>query len=219
MQILSTFFTLLALTVLNPAPTNPTAAQFEDSITFKIEYLEVPPEVEGMESMLPQNLHMHRKGELVKIEQDVMGGSQTVIVDNEKKESHILMDMIGQKIDVYLDREAIEKAEEEVKEPIIKDLNGTKTILGYRCKKASITNVETGIEQIVFFTKKIDITHKDFKSLKGFPLEYQVTSNGMSMKIVATDVTQTKLSPSIFEIPEGYEQMTMEELNQMFGSK
>ncbi len=190
---------------------------FEGVVVYSIEYIEVPDEVKGMESMLPQTTSMSISGDLVKVEQEIMGGSQTVIVDNQKKESHILMNMMGQKLDIFLSRAEMEKAEKEAPEMTVEELSGTKTILGYKCREALITDPDTGDTQKVFYTNKLEIDHKDFKSLKGFPLEYYTTQQGMKLRMTATEVTKKKIPASYFEVPDGYDRMTMDELNEMMG--
>ncbi|MCE7991430.1 MAG: DUF4412 domain-containing protein [Roseivirga sp.] len=209
---------LLSLIFISgPFSTSEIHRPFEGTVVYSIEYIEVPDGVKGMESMLPQTTSMSISRDLVKVEQEVMGGSQIVIVDNKKKESHILMDMMGQKLDVFLSREEIEAAEKENPEMKIEELDGGKTILGYKCKEALITNPDTGDTQRVFYTEKLEIEHKDFKSLKGFPLEYQTSQQGMKLKMTVIEITKKKLPASHFEVPDGYQQMTMDELTEMMG--
>lgn len=190
---------------------------FEGVVVYSIEYIEVPDEVKGMESLLPKTTSMSISGDLVKVEQEIMGGSQIVIVDNGKKESHILMNMMGQKLDIFLSREEMEKAEKEAPEMKVEELSGTKKILGYKCKEALISDPDTGDTQKVFYTNKLEIDHKDFKSLKGFPLEYYTTQQGMKLRMTATEVTKKKIPASYFEVPSGYDRMTMDELSKMMG--
>ena len=84
---------------------------FEGTIVYDIEYLSVPAEVEGMESMLPSQMSMQFSGDWMRLEQAVMGGSQSVVVNSEEKISFILMDMMGQKIVMRIPKEQIEAQE------------------------------------------------------------------------------------------------------------
>ncbi len=219
--ILLSLFLLTGISYHNESPDSTKAEfkPFEGTIVYDIEYIEVPEEVQGMESMLPQTTSMSISGDLVRVEQEVMGGTQVVIVDNLKKESHILMNMMGQKIDIFLTKEEIEAAEAEAgtNEMEVKELGGKKTILGYKCKQALLIDPETGDSQEVYYTKKLEIAHKDFKSLQGFPLEYHTTQESMKIKMTASEIKSKKLDPSLFKVPPGYQQMSMDELNKLAG--
>ncbi len=219
--ILLSLFLLTGISYHNESPDSTKAEfkPFEGTIVYDIEYIEVPEEVQGMESMLPQTTSMSISGDMVRVEQEVMGGTQVVIVDNLKKESHILMNMMGQKIDIFLTKEEIEAAEAEAgtNEMEVKELSGKKTILGYKCKQALLIDPETGDSQEVYYTKKLEIAHKDFKSLRGFPLEYYTTQESMKIKMTASEIKSKKLDPSLFKVPPGYQQMSMDELNQLVG--
>jgi GLPGLI family protein len=190
---------------------------FEGTILYSIEYIKVPDEVKGMESMLPQEMLMSLSGDMVRVKQEVMGGSQMVLVDNKKKESHILMNMMGQKIDIFISSDEMTESEKEAPQMKVQELKGTKTILGYKCKEALLTNPDTGDKQTIFYTQKLEIKHKDFKSLNGFPLEYLTSQEGMTLRMVATKITEGSLPASHFQVPSGYERMTMGELNKMNG--
>ncbi len=219
--IILSLFLLTGISYHNESPDSTKAEfkPFEGTIVYDIEYIEVPEEVQGMESMLPQTTSMSISGDLVRVEQEVMGGTQVVIVDNLKKESHILMNMMGQKIDIFLTKEEIEAAEAEAgtNEMEVKELDGKKTILGYKCKQALLIDPETGDSQEVYYTKKLEIAHKDFKSLRGFPLEYYTTQESMKIKMTASEIKAKKLDASLFKVPPGYQQMSMDELNKLAG--
>lgn len=195
-----------------------TGGKFEGYLTFKIDYLEVPTEVQGMESMLPQKTTMHYKGSKVRIAQDVMGGSQIVIADSEAKTSSILMDMMGQKIHIPISKEEMEKMEGEQTDPKIEHLSGTKKILGYTCKQARITDPTSGDVTTVYYTDKLKgILHQDFKDLGGFPLEYTTSKDNIKMRLTATSVNEEKVADSMFDVPEGYTTMSQTQLQQMMG--
>ncbi len=193
----------------------PQSNSFEGSVTYKINYIELPDEVAGMESMLPQSTTMSLKGDKIRITQEVMGGSQVVVVDNKKKESHILMDMMGQKMAILISKEEMEASEANEKKPKIELEDDFKTILNYTCQKALITT-EEGVQE-VWFTDKIKAKLQNFEGLPGFPLEYVTNENNMKMRMTVSEISNEKLKDSMFEIPEGYEIMTQSELSKMMG--
>lgn len=192
------------------------AQEFEGKITYKIDYIEVPAEVRGMESMMPQNLVMIVKGKKIAMQQDMMGGSQTVLFDGETDESAIVMDMMGQKLAIMVTAEEERQAREEMGEPELTYMDGTKEIAGFQCKKAEMKTGDQVIE--LWYTQEIKgAVHKDFTDLDGFPLEYLTFSQGMKLSITASQVDQTSQDDSVFEIPEGFQKITMDEFNSMMG--
>lgn len=196
-------------------------AQFEGKISYEINYEEVPDEIAGYESMLPKEMSMFIKGSKTRVEQSMGMGEQIVIMDNTTKEGVILMNMMGQKMAIKMDKETIESQEEEENEPQFKYLNETKKIAGYTCKKAEMWfEGEEDDVMVVYYTEKIQNTaNTNVKGLKGFPLEYQVAKQGMVMNMVANNVSKEKINDSKFEVPDGYEEKTMEELGGMMGGK
>jgi len=192
-------------------------ATFEGTITYSIEYIKMPDEVAGMESMLPQETIMTLKGEMVRVEQNVMGGKQIVIANTATSESHVLMDMMGQKIDIYVTSEEANAEAEDMVEPEINELSGEKTILGYKCKKAEVVTEGGESRQTIYYTRKLKIKHNSFKTLDGFPLEFITVQNNMTLKMTASKIEKKKVSDDTFEVPEGYETMTMAELSEMMG--
>lgn len=205
---------LLALGVLLSLQTV-AQSDFEGTITYSIEYLTVPDEVKGMESMLPQEARLQFKGQKVRMVQEVMGGSQTVISDGATKEGLLLMDMMGQKIAVSIPQEATQAEEEAAKNTTVTELTRVKKILGHKCKEYEITAPD-GSKVYVFSTKALgNIKHQQYKQLDGFPLEYITAQQGMKIRMEATNIEKESLGDELFDAPEGYQHMTLEELQQL----
>lgn len=215
MKLLSLLLTCLFISsTASPEAPKP----FEGSVIYTIEYVEVPDEVKGMESMLPQETTMKMKGNLVRVEQNVMGGSQIVLVDTDTDETHVLMDMMGQKIDIFISAEEAKEGKEEALDPIVEEMEGRKQIAGYSCKQAKITDPNTGNVQEVYYTKDLEGRHNAFQQLEGFPLEYYSVQQGMTLRMTAKSVVQEALPESVFDVPEGYTQMTSDELSKLMGN-
>lgn len=72
------------------------------------------------------------------------------------------------------------------------------------------------IEMPVWYTDEIMIAQESpgdqFQGkIKGLPLEYSTTVNGMDIKVNVEKVELIKIENSTFDIPTDYERMTMEE--------
>lgn len=136
------------------------------------------------------------------------------------------MEMLGQKVKVDL-TETMQKQDKESK-----DLNldvkyfpeEKKEILGYSCYKAVIKQNMGGqdTELILYITEDIEnasspIQGIDGKKIKGYPLEYSVNAQGVSMIYSATELKKD-IDPKVFELStEGYEEKTMDEFQKSMG--
>ncbi len=199
------------------------AQSFEGVITYKISYENLPKEMAGYESMLPKESISTIKGHMYKMEQPLsMGMKQVTIMDNQAESGILLMDMMGKKSAIVLDKESREKFEEDKPEPDITYVDETKDIAGYNCKKALIKlpgNENEGTLE-VYYTDKI--MHEDMnqvKGLKGFPLQYSTNTGQFIMTLTAQSVDKKKVSEEEFVVPEGYEHITFEQFQKSFGGQ
>jgi GLPGLI family protein len=129
---------------------------------------------------------------------------------------------MGMKIAVNQTKEEIEKnkAEAGLQDPIIKILDETKVIAGYKCKKAEVTTGEEVIE--VYYTEEIAVPagmndDNGFKGINGMLMQYTINQQGMIMTMTAKEVKKAKVKGGLFLIPDDYDVKTMEELGGMFG--
>jgi GLPGLI family protein len=98
----------------------------------------------------------------------------------------------------------------------------TKVIEGYTCKKAIVTDDEGDIANF-WFTEEIIVSKKGQNSLSddvpGFPMQFEINKGGMTMSMTVTKVETSlpKNSKELFSmtIPEGYKEMTPEQMKQM----
>ena len=191
------------------------AQMFEGKITFGIDY-ELPEAMEAQRSMLPSEMIIYITKGHVRIEQKTMMGDQNVITDTKAKTTVLLMNMMGKKMAITMNDDGKEKPT-----PTIVYSKETKKIAGYECKKAIYTTKdEAGEEQDleVFYTEEIPSEANDkLPGLKGYPLEYSINAQGMLMTLAAKSVSKEKVSKKLFQIPEGYEEMSMEDFMKSMG--
>jgi GLPGLI family protein len=145
--------------------------------------------------------------------------SMTTIVNNTTDEVLILTGgMMGDKA-VLTNSAEMNVEEEDKTESTVTLSKNKKRILGYKCKKAIVTD-QDGQAMEYWYTKKIPsiTTEKNsaISKLPGLPLEYSSYQDGMTMVFTATEVRksldpETKTEKLSFAIPEGYEEMTYEE--------
>lgn len=150
--------------------------------------------------------------------------TMTTIMDNATGEILMLMGgMMGERaIKTTSEEMNVQEEEPEYTVTLTKE---KKEIAGYKCKKAIVTD-ENGDEMVYWYTEDIKTNSTDSKSvlaqLPGQALEYGVNKNGLVMNFTATKVDTSldsaeKKSKFNMEIPQGYEEMSLEEFTSMGG--
>lgn len=170
------------------------------------------------------------KGDLVKTSINMgMMMSMNIIMDNKNEKGIMLMSipMMSKNIAVEMTAEDLKKAKEEQKTNQSKAKieyfkKSKKKIAGYKCYKAVATISGMPDPMILYITEKIKPVgqsqiQSQLPGLTGFPLMYEITTQGMKISFVATEVKTTSPEASDFEmvIPDGFEKMTMDELKEM----
>jgi GLPGLI family protein len=193
----------------------------EGKVVFEISYPDADMPDEQM-AMMPTESKMFFKDNQARIEMKMgMGMSQVMLFDNKNKMMTMLMDMMGNKIAVKMTEEDIKKRKEkEGKQDYdVKLTDETKEIAGYKCKKAVVTNKDGSFD--LYYTDQIAYKNgdwvSDFKGIDGFPLQYKITNNNLTMQMNAKSVSKEKVEDSMFKIPDDYKPMTSEELQKMYG--
>ena len=186
-----------------------------------------------MESVLPKDMDIYFKNTMSRVEMSSSMGSSVVIADNLKNEIIVLMDMMGQKIAIKQTQDDISKKEAELKksgklpEFTIIETKETKLIAGYKCKKAIVQYTMDGKkeEMICYYTDQLPQINSGtdnmaLKNIKGFLMEYNISQNGMQMRIVAKSVKVQTVADKMFTIPSDYKLMSQDEISDiMNGSK
>lgn len=193
---------------------------FQGTITYGLDYIELPAQMEGMEGMLPKEMSVTIKGDLSRIDQSLgMGMRQTSIVDQKNNTIVMLMDMMGQKMKMEMPLDEMDEKEKKKKSDIKIDyVDGEKEIAGFKCKKALISSKGQDGEVEVYYTEELPgSASREFEGLKGYPLEFGRNQQGMSIRISATKVDQSKVDDSKFETPDGYTDMDPAMIEKMMG--
>jgi len=160
---------------------------------------------------------------------NMMNGMVTTSIcfDKKKKEGILLMNMMSKKIAIKMNeaemKEYQQKQAKNTAPPKIEYFKKeTKKIAGYKCYKVVSTAGEDAEPVIMYVTEDIQPTatsqwKMQYPNMKGYPLSIEVTQKGMKINIVANKV-DAKASKHIkysAKIPEGYEEMTVKELQEL----
>ena len=206
------FILALAVSIIS---FNSFAQGFDGKMTAKMIALSVPDEMKGMESMMTQDMTIYTKKEKTRVELKSMMGNTTIISDTIKKESIVLMDMMGQKTALVepLD-ETSSSMGFEAEGGTFKATSETKTIAGYKCTKGIYTmpteEGEPTVTVELWYTTTIANPQAN-SEIPGMIMEFIMEMEGMKMQYTITSVTKESVSDSLFEIPAGYTIKTEEE--------
>ena len=183
---------------------------FEGVITYSIS-----TDNDQAAQMVGTSATFYIKGDKTKQVKD--GMFSTMVFEDNNKPNHpvILISAMGNKYLLKNDTTKVDTAT-----PVIKYIDGTKKIAGYMCSKAEVTTTMKGesVTAIVYYTADIVIKQSKndpFRGLKGFPLEYSVSQQGVQITYSATKVKQQTLTDDVF-IPHtsGYKVMTEDEIKE-----
>lgn len=195
----------------------------EGKITFEISYPDSDIPDEQM-AMMPTEMEMYIKDDKTRVEMTMgMGMSNVTIVDNKTKTATTLMDMMGNKMAIKSSEEEYKKqrAQRGVEDYKIEKTNETKTIAGYACKKAVVTGKDGTFD--IYYAPDIVVKnsewHSEYKGIDGFPMEYRINQGRMNMQMTAKKVAAQKVDDKLFTIPDGYKEMTQDEMKKMFGGR
>ncbi len=188
------------------------AQDFEGTITYKMVYENLSPQIKPMAGMLPKSSTVNVKGELSKTTTpNAMGGEINVIINSATGETLTLMDLVGQK---YATKMTPEDIKDEDK-PEIEYTEETKEILGYMCKKA-IAIDKKGNEIEVYYTEEIDVkVSSSVDGIKGFPMQVIINQNMFTMTQTVTDIKKGKVKKIKMDVPSDFTLKTIEELQKM----
>jgi len=198
--------------------------EFNGIIVYNISYgdTDIDPQ---MIAMMPKTMKMKIKGKNSRTEISMGMGSTIVVFNDETKSGFTLMDMMGQKYAMEMTAEELEQNIEKEPDMNVEVTGEIKEIAGYTCKKAIVKSNEAGaenLEMIVYFTDELgsgmlNYNNPLFKDVKGVMMEYSMKENDMNMTFSAISVTKKKIGDEEFEIPEGYNVMSMSDFENMFG--
>jgi GLPGLI family protein len=196
----------------------------EGHFTYTIEASSENPDMQMVTGMMQgSTLDIHFKDKITRSEMK-MGSMMNIVTVSDENSGEILLLMSGMvgKNAILMTTEEIEALSEGRPEMNVELLDETKTIEGYLCKKAVLSD-ENGGESIFWYTEEIEISKVGQtylnKEVPGFPMQYDLNNKGLKMTMTVSkfDKKLDKNTKSLFDmnIPEGYKTLTLEDLGKM----
>lgn len=197
-------------------------AQKEGSVTYVMTMEGLPPEQAAM--MGDMETKVFYKDKKTYTEMNSMMYSYKIV--NDENGQLFLMDQMGTKFYTKTTKAELDKLAEEKKDkdPKIEYVDETKTIAGYECKKAIVTNTgkDGEVKTDVWYCEKVPYISQGgggrrggemFKGLRGMPMEFSVKQGPMNIKMSAKEVSFEAVPDSKFVVStEGYTERKMEDL-------
>ena len=150
-------------------------------------------------------------------------GQAVIITNGDLKKVSVIIDLSSYGMKKYLIVQKQDEIEKDNKGNVIKYLDETKEILGYKVKKAEITSApkedeeESSTSKItVYYTEELgsDLVNYGsnmFHGLNGVALEYEAVTPKITIKGIAKVVEKGKVKETDFLIPTGCTETTMED--------
>lgn len=189
-------------------------------ILFDVKYDDMGLSKEELAALPSQSEIWFKGNKMLMLMPSAMGFESRVVVDGD--DVFVLMDVLGNKMAIKSSKQEMkEKNAAKPKQYSLKTITTDKKIIaGYECTKA-IMSSEGEEDLTVWFTDKLKISggwYYNMDGLKGFPLEFAMSANGMKMWMVAREINNDPVSSDKFVVPSGYKVMTQQELMMMFGN-
>lgn len=201
---------------------------FEGSVKFDIKFEGMPEQQAAM--FEGSTIEIFIKGDKSRSETKMGPINQIGISDNKAKTTITCMDVMGQKYMIRSNEEDMKKKRGNVKTST-KFFDETKTVAGYKCSRVDITYTDSTGNATTFtwwYTADIPYTTGTqseyyINGMKGYPLEMTMANPGgrsgseVKMTMTATSVSKGSVDDSKFVVPEGYKEMTKEDMKKMMG--
>jgi len=214
----------LFLLVLLSCKLNKTPDLIEEGIiTYDITYFQTEKE-NPLISLLPTQMTITFKGDkAVSVFEGWMGiFSSCLITDISEGENKTLIKLSDKK---YYSVSAIDEPfiGEKIDSIYIKNLEETKDIAGYKCKKSTVKiyNPENSSFDI-YYTDELNLKYPNinspFKDIQGVLMEFQMEINSIEMKLTFNNLNTDKIHDSVFNVPEGYHNISRTEMEEILES-
>jgi len=194
----------------------------EGTITYGMTY-ELSADQQALASQLPAETKFKFSGNISKIEMEQQGATIVFLTDGVQKNGLVLV-AIPMLQKQYAAKSTKEDAEAmSGKTPVLTDFKATgeKQKIGiYNAEKYTYKD-DKGAALELWATNDIQlpvgITGEEFKDVKGTPVKFTRTQNGIKATVVMKDLVEEKVGPITLDVPAGYEAISLADLKAMGG--
>lgn len=146
-------------------------------------------------------------------------GSEATVYDATLGKGFILKEYSGQKLMITATKKNWIEKNESNNDLKFTIEDGTSTVAGYSCKKATAVGAD-GKMIVVYFTSSVSLNNNNyngsFAQLPGLPVKYVVSNGNLKLTYTIDNVSFDAVPSSKFEAPtSGYRIMTYDENQQL----
>lgn len=168
-------------------------------------------------SSFPTENKLEFNGNFSKLGMEMGPSILTIIKDGGTENALLLIDipMAQKQIAAKMSKEDVEKQSGGIKYTDFKATGQKLEISGYKTEKYTYKD-NAGNAYELWATKDIILTpganNSEFKALKATPIKFTLSQNNVKTVMTIKSITEQKVGPFTLDIPEGYDVMTMAEL-------
>lgn len=173
-------------------------SNFEGSITYRVEYESSDSSLSLLGSSLPAVTVYTVKGKQSIFEQSLAGGGTQAIITNIETGDHtLIMVFMGKEYRVDLSQQELATVKSNHKLKLV-ETGKKKNILGYDCD--FVWGISPSDSVKVYYAPELttEVNLPPFEGLKGLPLEYEVSVEGLRIRYIATNINADDVDDSMF---------------------
>ena len=156
------------------------------------------------------------KGKQSIFEQSLVGGGTQAMISNAESGDHTLvMVFMGKKYRVDLSQQELATVQANDELPLVETAE-TKNVLGYDCNL--VWGITPGDSVKIYYSPLLttEVNLPPFEGLGGLPLEYEIASDGMRIRYIATEIIAQDVDPDKFVADPGLRKIAFSEFAKSF---
>jgi hypothetical protein len=193
------------------------------TIVYGVEYNLTPEQKKTIDvSALPKENKLEFNGNISKLAMEVGPTMLTIYKDGLEHNALLLIDipMAQKQIATKMSKEDIEKQSGNIKYSDFKATGVKETVSGYNTEKYTYKD-DKGSAYELWLTKDVELTpgaaNSEFKDLKGTPIKFTLDQNTIKTTLTIKSIKDGAVGPFSLAVPEGYDLLTMAELEALRG--
>ncbi len=191
-------------------------SSFEGSITYRVEYESSDSSLSRLGSALPAVTVYTVKGKQSIFEQSLTGGgTQAMITNIETGEHTLIMVFMGKEYRVDLSNQELATVKANDRLTLV-ETGKKKNILGYDCD--FVWGISPTDSVKIYYAPELytEINLPPFEGLKGLPLEYEVSVDGLRIRYIATNINTEGVDVEKFVVDPELRKIGFEEFAKSF---